>query len=159
MQSDNPSGLRGDVRRTQDVADDRGGFSAGAPDFLDVFFLDAADGDDGESYCGSDLPEHFHAPRGVAGGFRHRPEHRAEADVVGAAALSFFGLIDIVSRDADEFLSHDFSRGMKRQVLLSEMDAIGVAGECDIGAVVDDETAVTGPGQAASAAGELEEVP
>src|SRR3990170_221750 len=100
MQSDNPSGLRGDVRRTQDVADDRGGF--------------------------------------------------------GAAAPGFFGLIDIVSRDADEFLSHDFSRGMKRQVLLSEMDAIGVAGECDIGAVVDDETAVTGPGQAASAAGELE---
>jgi hypothetical protein len=48
---------------------------------------------------------------------------------------------------------------MERQVFLTEMDAVGVAGEHDIGAVVDDETAVVGPRQTARALGELEEVP
>ena len=48
---------------------------------------------------------------------------------------------------------------MKRQVLLSEVNAVGIAGKRDIRPVVDDEAAVVGPGQAARAAGELEEVP
>ena len=34
---------------------------------------------------------------------------------------------------------------MKRQILLSEMNAVGVAGKRDIRAIVDDEAAVVGP--------------
>ena len=126
--------------------------------WLNVLFVDAADGDDWNCHSRADFFEHVDAPGAVAGVFGLGAEHGAEADVVGAVALRLPRLLDVVGGDADDFVAQQFASGVERQVVLSEVHAVGVACHGDIGAVVDDQTAVVRFGFAANKLSQCQEI-
>jgi hypothetical protein len=131
-------GFGDDVSRAQKIANDRCGVGAGLPYLCYVLLVDSADGDDGQLHRSANFAEHFHAASGVPGIFRRRAEHRTEADVIGAFSLGVSGLFDVVRGNSDDLLSDKLSAGGEGEIVLSEVDTVGVTGEGDIDAIIDD---------------------
>jgi hypothetical protein len=131
-------GFGDDVIGAQDIADNRRRVGAGLPDLLYVLFFDAADGDDWNFHPDADLPQAIEAASREAGGFRLRAEHRTEADVIGAVSLGLLSLFDIMRGNSDDLLSDQFFAGGEGEIVLSEVNAVGVTGQGDIDAIIDD---------------------
>ena len=104
------------------------------------------------------MPEHFDATRHDAGIFRGRAEHRAEADVIGAVLFGFPCLFEVMRRNADDFLPHEFSTDLEWKVILTEMHAVGVTSQSNVDTIVDDQLAFIGSGRCSSAPRELKQI-
>ena len=135
---ENSLGFGDDVIRAQNIANDRCRVGAGLPYLCYVLLVDSADGDDWNFHPGADLPQAIEAASREAGGFRLRAEHRTEADVIGAVSLGLLSLFDIMRGNSDDLLSDKFSTGGEGEIVLSEVNAVGVTGEGDIDAIIDD---------------------
>ena len=69
-----------------------------------------------------------------------------------------FRLLEIVRRNADEPVAHQFSAYLQGQIFLTEMNPVGRATQRYIDAVIDDQFAIVGSRQLASSLREVKEV-
>ena len=72
-------------------------------------------------------------------GLRARGEDRAHGDVVGAGRFGALRFAGVVRRDANQQRTNERPHRLDRQVVLSEMYAVGAGGQREVRVVVDDE--------------------
>ena len=148
-----------------DGSDDRYAGRAGGRDPGGVGGGDAADGDDGDLDGLGDGGEGLGPDALVADILGSGAEDGATADVVGAgvggvagAGGVVGGVADVEGRGACRVAVGGAASGRDGQVVGPEVDAVGLGGEGDVDAVVDEEEGVVGACQVAEAGRLAEQV-
>ena len=109
----------------------------------DVGRIDAADAEPREVHGAPRVRDEIETDAGLAGPRRRLPD-RSDRDVVGepvgVLAHTERDVVGRVGRTSDEHIGpEDLSRDDRRQVVLTEVDAVGRERERDVRAIVDDE--------------------
>ena len=93
-------------------------------------------------------------------GFRGRPEHRAETDVVGAATLRRDDIRHRQRREADDHVAADQAPGgVQRQIVHPDVNPVRVRRDRDIDAVIDEEQRPRGAATVAEGDGQVVHLP
>ena len=107
----------------------------------------------GTSTCERGVAQRLDADR-RAPGLGRRGVHRADGDVVGAAAPARLGLLHRVRREPDDrVVADELARAGDGHVVLADVHAVGAAGGREVGAVVEHEQRAGGVAALARALG------
>jgi hypothetical protein len=131
----------GGIGRGADGRDDGDGIGTGADDLRYIVHGDPSDSDEGHGDVRAYAPEKLGADEPEA---RLRPggEHAAHGDIVRSVVPRVAGLVLVVGGHAEEHArAQQPSRLARGQVVLPHVDAVGLDGQRQIHAVIDDEEA------------------
>jgi hypothetical protein len=93
-------------------------------------------------------------------GFRGRPEHRPQTDIVGAAALRPNDVRHRQRREADDHVAaNQASGGLQWQIVHTDVNPVRVRRDRDIDAVIDEEERPRGPAAFAEGDGQVVHLP
>ena len=101
---------------------------------------DSTDGDQRLLGQRASLSDTFEAYHGVGIALRERSEDRSDGEIVGDGVIAFPHLFRVVCRKAYDPVPSDDSPGqIRRNVILSDMDAICCCRQRQIGAIIEDQ--------------------